>query len=164
MTELKSYATKATAKRGVERACGQLSEDIFVADVIFEGSKGEGFTAKVVLDHNKDEPGMDGVRETLSGFEIVFDKEDRPAEKDPNDLEAPKNAPRGPRGTSTVDGPCYTTWAIADDMPGAKRKDVIAACQAAGVTFYTARTQYQKWSKARKAGDASMPAKKEIQA
>jgi hypothetical protein len=44
-------------------------------------------------------------------------------------------------------GVCRNVWAIADSMPGAKRKDVIEACRAAGIAFGTARTQYQKWRK-----------------
>lgn len=47
---------------------------------------------------------------------------------------------------STAKRPCLLVWEIAESMPGAKRKDVIAACVAKGVAFYTARTQYQHWS------------------
>lgn len=49
------------------------------------------------------------------------------------------------RNASTVDSPVKRVWAIADSMPEAKRKDVIAACVAEGIAFFTARTQYQKW-------------------
>jgi hypothetical protein len=48
---------------------------------------------------------------------------------------------------STVDGACAVVWQLADSMPGAKRKEVIGAAVDAGVAFYTARTQYQKWYK-----------------
>lgn len=44
---------------------------------------------------------------------------------------------------STVDKPCKLVWQIASEMKGARRKDIIAACVAKGVAFYTARTQYQ---------------------
>lgn len=47
--------------------------------------------------------------------------------------------------SSSVDNPCLVVFETADAMPGAKRKDVIAACVEKGVAFYTARTQYQHW-------------------
>jgi len=43
-----------------------------------------------------------------------------------------------------------TTSKLADSMPGARRKDVIAAAEAKGVAFYTARTQYQLWAQVQK--------------
>lgn len=49
------------------------------------------------------------------------------------------------RNASTVESPVKRVWAIADSMPEAKRKDVIAACVKEGIAFFTARTQYQKW-------------------
>lgn len=49
------------------------------------------------------------------------------------------------RNASTVESPVKRVWAIADSMPDAKRKDVIAACVEEGIAFFTARTQYQKW-------------------
>ena len=49
------------------------------------------------------------------------------------------------RNASTVESPVKRVWAIADSMPEAKRKDVIAACVEEGIAFFTARTQYQKW-------------------
>lgn len=50
---------------------------------------------------------------------------------------------------STVERPCKLVWHIADEMtaanPAVRRKDVLVACVARGVAFYTARTQYQQW-------------------
>ena len=50
---------------------------------------------------------------------------------------------------STVERPCKLVWHVADEMtaanPAVRRKDVLAACVARGVAFYTARTQYQQW-------------------
>lgn len=43
--------------------------------------------------------------------------------------------------------PTKLVWDIADKMPGAKRKEVIEACVAAGIAYGTARTQYQHWFK-----------------
>jgi hypothetical protein len=69
----------------------------------------------------------------------------------------PTAAPTAPdrKGKSTVEGPTKLVWAIADEMfaanPDTKRKDVIAAAQARGIAYYTARTQYQQWLTATKA-------------
>ncbi len=54
-----------------------------------------------------------------------------------------------------VEKPTKVVWEIADSMPGAKRKDVLAALEAKGVAFYTARTQYQKWLVAERAKEAA---------
>ena len=56
--------------------------------------------------------------------------------------------------TSTIESPCFTVWDTADKMTGARRKDVIAACVAKGIAFYTARTQYQLWLTAKKNDEA----------
>lgn len=49
---------------------------------------------------------------------------------------------------SSIESPCARVWAIASEMEGARRKDVIEACEKAGIAFYTARTQYQKYREA----------------
>ncbi len=51
---------------------------------------------------------------------------------------------------STAEKPCRLVWDLADAMVGARRKDVIAAAEARGVAFYTARTQYQLWAQVQK--------------
>lgn len=48
---------------------------------------------------------------------------------------------------STTEKPTKKVWTIADSMPGAKRKDVIAECVRQGIAYGTARTQYQHWFK-----------------
>lgn len=52
---------------------------------------------------------------------------------------------------SEVDGPVALVWMMADNLSsqGATRKETIAACVEAGIAFYTARTQYQRWMTAR---------------
>ncbi len=57
---------------------------------------------------------------------------------------------------STTDRPTKKVWDVADKMPGAKRKEVIEACVAAGIAYGTARTQYQHWFKC-KADSAATP-------
>lgn len=62
------------------------------------------------------------------------------------------------RNASTVESPTRRVWAIADELhaanPDVRRKDIMAACEAAGIAFFTARTQIQKWMKAKKEGAA----------
>lgn len=51
---------------------------------------------------------------------------------------------------STAVKPTKKVWEIASSMPEASRKEVIAACVAAGIAPGTARTQYQAFFSARK--------------
>lgn len=53
-----------------------------------------------------------------------------------------------PQRLSSVDKPVKRVWHIADSMPMASRKDVMAECVRQGVAYGTARTQYQAWFKA----------------
>jgi len=53
---------------------------------------------------------------------------------------------------SEAERPCKLVWIIADEMPEASRKEVIAAAVAKGVAYNTARTQYQQWFQLNKAG------------
>lgn len=56
--------------------------------------------------------------------------------------------------TSTAERPTKAVWFIADEMrladPLARRKDIIAECQARGIAYFTARTQFQLWSNCQK--------------
>lgn len=54
-----------------------------------------------------------------------------------------------PRAKSDVASPTKLVWDIADSMPGAERKAVIAACVAQGVHPSTASTQFYRWQKAK---------------
>ena len=56
----------------------------------------------------------------------------------------------GTRATSEVESPVRVVWRIASEMKGKDRKEVIAACIAAGVNKSTASTQFYKWSLANK--------------
>ncbi|MGE4486329.1 MAG: hypothetical protein AB7C95_00715 [Synergistaceae bacterium] len=53
---------------------------------------------------------------------------------------------------SEMEGACALVHQIANSMPNARRKDVIAACVAQGIATNTARTQYQRWYKSRQEG------------
>ena len=65
----------------------------------------------------------------------------------PGTKSSPVQGSGGPRERSAADSPVKRVWAIADEMIGQPRKDVIAACVAAGVNKSTANTQYYHWSK-----------------
>lgn len=71
-----------------------------------------------------------------------------------SEIEAPKGARKTPSrhylNRSTIDGAVSASHAIYDANPDARRKDAIQAAVDAGIAFYTARTQYQKWFKAKK--------------
>ena len=60
------------------------------------------------------------------------------------------------RGFSEHEEPVNSTWFYADQLakqardagqPAPRRKDVVNYCIAQGITYYTARTQYQAWFK-----------------
>lgn len=46
---------------------------------------------------------------------------------------------------SKVESPVRAMWDLCDNMTSSRRKDVIAAAVEKGISFYTARTQYQLW-------------------
>ena len=61
------------------------------------------------------------------------------------------------KGKSAIGSPCRIVWDIAEEMTGSRRKDIIAACVAKGVAYYTARTQVQKYNEAMKATRNTAP-------
>lgn len=72
-----------------------------------------------------------------------------------DEIEAPKS--KGSKqptrhyvNKSTVDGAVARSHEIFNANPDARRKDAIQLAVDAGIAFYTARTQYQKWFKAQK--------------
>lgn len=54
--------------------------------------------------------------------------------------------------SSTCDRPTKRVWDIADSMPKASRKEVMAECVRQGIAYGTSRTQYQAWFKASQSG------------
>lgn len=52
-----------------------------------------------------------------------------------------------PRERSEVESPVKLVHRLCNEMEGAERKDVIAACVEAGVNPSTAKTQYYHWKK-----------------
>lgn len=60
-------------------------------------------------------------------------------------LPAPKKIEKATK--SVIGNPVQMVWNIADNMWGARRKDIIAECVKQGVAYNTARTQYQAFYK-----------------
>ena len=91
------------------------------------------------------------ITESVDAKDARKAKEARETEKAPKLPKAklPK-ASAGPiLHKSEIDHPCKRVWGIASDMkaanPNIKRGEVLAACVAQGIAYYTARTQYQQW-------------------
>lgn len=63
---------------------------------------------------------------------------------------ARSSSPTAQREKSAVESPTKLVWAIADEMVGADRAAVIAACVEKGVNKSTAQTQYYRWAKDKK--------------
>lgn len=126
---MKAYSTRANARRAARQ---ELGEDA-VEDQDFELIEVDG----------------------QHGFRVMTDDMTNATQAEltaPN-ADAAKEAPpteSTPRNKSSVANPVQQVWAVADAMPEAKRKDIIAACVEQGVAFFTARTQYQKWKVASK--------------
>lgn len=73
-----------------------------------------------------------------------------------DEIEAPKGKGRKEPtrhyvNKSTVDGAVAKCHELFSANPDLRRKDAIQLAVDAGIAFYTARTQYQKWFKAQKA-------------
>lgn len=68
----------------------------------------------------------------------------------------PRGAPtRHYSNKSTVEGAVNASHALFSANPDLRRKDAIALAVENGITFYTARTQYQKWYKAQKSASVA---------
>jgi len=135
---MKLYAAKSSALRAA-KAAGLEHYEIIEQDGQFgfrpieaeDASEGEALEA------------MEQERDEAQNPDAPEVPEEAPADE-PQQEEAPAPVVKA-RNASTVESPVKRVWAIADSMPEAKRKDVIAACVAEGIAFFTARTQYQKW-------------------
>ena len=136
---MKTYSSKATAKRALKNALAKIdlaledvAYDILPADAV---DKGDGFVNRVEFVWGEVPDGVEALEETA----IVVYPETTPKKSKSGYI----------RGGSTVDGPCGLVHMIADRMiaenPEATRKEIMAACMREGVTYGTARTQYQKW-------------------
>lgn len=139
---MKLYAAKSSALRAA-KAAGLEQYEIIELDGQFgfrpieaeDASEGEALEA---MEQERDEAPAD--------------------EPQPEEVPAEEAPVAKVRNASTVESPTRRVWAIADELhaanPDVRRKDIMAACEAAGIAFFTARTQIQKWMKAKKEGAA----------
>jgi len=129
-TEVKSYKTKASARR----ACKKLGFD---AETVFEDKDGM-WKFPILVEDEVETP------------EAEVETEEEPAEgsEEVETEEVEGEIEKYIRRHSEIDSPCKRVWAIADSMPEAARKDVLAVCEQEGIAYYTARTQYQSWRRA----------------
>lgn len=188
MSNVKTYSTKANARRAARTTLGKDAAD-GVGFNITEVGAGEWIWEAVEVaaapatqeEPQAEEPVIgefthcphcgvhldngyqtddnlraDGLKGCMD-FEYVClacNEEFGPALVNGKEAKAKSTPVRAVNETSTVEKPTKRVWDIADEMvakdPDVRRKDVIAECQARGVAFYTARTQYQLWFKARK--------------
>lgn len=135
---MKLYAAKSSAIRAA-KAAGLEQYEIVEQDGQF------GFRSIEAEDTSEGEAleAMEQERDEAQNPDAPEVPEEAPADE-PQQEEAPAPVVKA-RNASTVESPVKRVWAIADSMPEAKRKDVIAACVEEGIAFFTARTQYQKW-------------------
>lgn len=139
---MKTYSTKANAIRAA-KAAGLEQYEIVEQDGQF------GFRPIEAEDTSEGE--------ALEAMEQ--ERGEAPAdEPQPEEVPAEEAHVVKVRNASTVESPTRRVWAIADELhaanPDVRRKDIMAACEAAGIAFFTARTQIQKWMKAKKEGAA----------
>jgi len=127
---MKTYAAKSSVKRAIVKSLGK--EEFEKGSVVQVGDKWGFEPAPVVV------------------------KEEKPTETKTVTVRTQKDLTPERRASNAVN-PCQLVWAIAEEMlaQGAKRKDIIAECEKQGVAFYTARTQYQKYTAAVKEAAAS---------
>lgn len=69
------------------------------------------------------------------------------------DSTEPRKEPKAkaPTTPSSVESPVKVVHQLCDEMKGAAREDIMAACLARGINRHTASTQIQKWRKAQQA-------------
>jgi hypothetical protein len=109
------------------------------------------------LEDEDEEPTDEQIDEALRDQGDVVSDEDMEAEYD-NDSEVPVQPLRPIKGTGaykdvplrrrTTDGGAVNwAWWVFTNLPaGTSRKHAIAEAVRVGIAFYTARTQYQKWT------------------
>lgn len=157
MTKVKTYSRARAAIAAAKKALDGIAP--FIVDIKGYEAEAGRYTAAIELVTAADRTIIDEV--ISKGFTIWHDDtiqthNESPAPVDALEDDAEKGAaaesktPRKGsgyiRGRSAAETPVALAWSVYSEMPeGTRRKDMIAAAIAAGVTFGTARTQYQKW-------------------
>lgn len=153
----KTYTRARAAKAALVNLLNMHEATHFVVET-FEAEEGR-FGARVEFENPAEQSLLDDLNEKGFGYAWAaddLDGDDEPFAGDPDltvidPIEiAEKPESNYIREVSVIGGACATVWAIADEMEGAARKDVIEACRKAGIAYGTARTQYQAWKKAGK--------------
>ena len=126
---MKTYSTKANARRTARHQLGeQVVEGQYFELIEINGQYGYRVTASDLVDESLANPADFGAEKPaiISGTKLVAETSKQ-------------------RNKSGVSNPVQQVWAVADSMPTAKRKEIIATCVEQGIAFFTARTQYQRW-------------------
>jgi len=144
--EIKYYNNKSNAKRAAKSQgldMNNLELDLTAPAGMFRYVEKKRITDEIV----KPEPVKTEEAEFSDVQKKAMASAQKKADKLANKQASKSRAVGGIEVTheSTIQRPCKQVWHIADSMPGAKRKDVLAACVKAGIAFFTARTQYQQW-------------------
>lgn len=113
---MNTYANKSNARRAAKAAAAKAGHN---------------------FDHYSITQTPDGL------FTYSYEAPAAPAKRSTNKV------PASIRRVSETEAPCNTVHYIASKLfaanPDTKRRDVLAACEKAGIAYYTARTQYQVW-------------------
>ena len=138
-TEVKTYTNKSNAKRAI-KAAGEYAAA--VANQFITTVQG-GFIVDLneVSEYEKTARANYAAQEAQRALKLTAEMDDFIKTPD----KKIKVAQIERTHESSIVRPCKQVWHIADSMKGSSRKEVIAACEAAGIAFYTARTQYQNW-------------------
>lgn len=147
---MKAYSTKSTARRAAKQQFGSDAIEGRHYELVTVGEQ-FAFT-ELVTTGAEETPAVEAAAPEQVAPASAIDPVEQ-AEAPASDDATPATEAK-PRNKSTVASPVRQVWAIADSMPGAKRKDIVAACVEQGIAFFTAGTQYQKWNQARRAETA----------
>ena len=157
---MKTYTTKSNAKRAARSSFGK--DAIEGKDFIIEGesnawfftilSNSEGIDQSDTLDLKiVDQPVIEEEAYIPGEGGDFEDYLDAALTQQEESIET-STEPQLHRKKSAIEKPCVAVWRIAECMlnenPDVSRKEIVAACEKAGIAFYTARTQYQLWRQA----------------
>lgn len=167
MNAIKFYSSKSNARRAA-KAAGLNPDEL---EYFTNGEGGWAWhveepefapdASQVLADEiGGEDPADEEINESIADQQKAADAKANQAEFVGEDGEAEKVGKIEVTHESTIKRPCKQVWHIADSMPGAKRKEVIAACVAQGIAYYTARTQYQQWLQTVKSQTATQASSK----
>ncbi len=153
---MKTYELRSSAVRAAKNA-GLKDEEFEVVKVWQKGGKSSWqFTAKgesTGAVATEDVPAV-AIENVSPSSETGAATEVPTAEPVPQAEPTPEPVAKVERvRESTIEKPTKAVWTIADEMkaanPNVTRKEIVDECIRRGVAFYTARTQYQRWRKAK---------------